>query len=307
MSAPLDEINRCIGTEAQPIEYVIDTGSIKMFADSIMDPDPLYCDERYAKTTKHGGIVAPQTFFGGATGLRGLKAGDSRTMSAISVPIPPGWTSMAAGDDFQFSTAVRPGDILTCRERVAEAYEKQGRSGHLIFVTREKTFTNQYGQIVMIRKLSGVSLEPSSEKNATKNRHTTSDEDFSTELPALVVGPVTIRYLAMFAVATAEFVDIHYDRDYAQSLGLPDVIIQGLYKTTIITQMLKNWTGDGTLIRGLTVQHRGMDIAGNTLTAGGRIIGTSQQQNGKLTKCEVWVYNQYGQRTTVGTANLTIL
>jgi len=306
MSAPLDEINRYIGTEAPPIEYVIDTGSIKMFADSIMDPDPLYCDERYAKTTRYGGIIAPQTFFGGATSLRGLKAGDSRTMSAISVPIPPGWTSIAAGDDFQFFTAVKPGDILTCRERVTEAYEKQGRSGHLIFVTREKTFTNQYGQIVMIRKLSGVLLGPSSEKNAINNRHTTSDEDFSTEFPALVVGPVTIRYLAMFAVATAEFVDIHYDRDYAQSLGLPDVIVQGLYKTAIIAQMLKNWTGDGTLIRGLIVQHRGMDIAGNTLTAGGRIIGTSQQQNGKLTKCGVWVYNQYGQRTTVGTASLAI-
>jgi acyl dehydratase len=306
MSAPLDEINRYIGAEAQPIEYVIDTGSIKLFADSIMDPDPLYYDERYAKTTKHGGIIAPRTFFGGATGLRGVKAGDSRTMSAISVPIPPGWTSMAAGDDFQFFAVVKPGDILTCRERVAEAYEKQGRSGHLIFITREKTFTNQHGQIVMIRKLSGVSLEPSSEKNATDNRHPISDVGNSIELPALVVGPVTIRYLAMFAVATAEFVDIHYDRDYAQSLGLPDVIIQGLYKTTIITQMLKNWTGDGILIRRLIVQHRGMDVAGNTLTAGGRIIGTSQQQNGKLTKCEVWVDNQYGQRTTVGTASLTI-
>ena len=251
MNTPLDEINRYMGTEAQPIEYVIDTGSIKLFADSIMDPDPQYYDERYAKTTKHGGIIAPRTFFGGATSLRGLKAGDSRTMSAINIPIPPGWTSMAAGDDFQFLAVVKPGDILTCRERIVEAYEKQGRSGHLIFVTREKTFTNQRGQIVMIRKLSGVSLEPSSERNTIGNRQPTSDVGDSTELPALIVGPVTIRYLAMFAVATAEFVDIHYDRDYAQSVGLPDVIIQGLYKTTIITQMLKNWTGDGTLIRGL--------------------------------------------------------
>ena len=40
MSALLDEINRYIGTEAEPIEYVIDAGSIKLFADSIMDPDP---------------------------------------------------------------------------------------------------------------------------------------------------------------------------------------------------------------------------------------------------------------------------
>ena len=306
MSVLLDEIKKYIGIEADPIDYVIDTGSIKLFADSIMDPDPLYCDERYAKTTQHGGIIAPRTYFGGATGLRSLKAGDSRTMSAISLPIQPGWISIAAGDDFEFFTVVRPGDILTCREKVAEAYEKQGRSGHIIFVIREKTFTNQNGQIVMVRRLSGVSLKPLSEDAIVTERHLDLDVGDNSELPVLVIGPVTIRYLAMFAVATAEFVDIHYDRDYAKSVGLPNVIIQGLYKTTIITQMLKNWAGDGTLIRRITVQHRSMDIAGNTLTAGGRIVGSSQEQGDKLTKCEVWVENQYHQRTTVGTACLTL-
>ena len=306
MSDLLDQINEYIGTEAQPIEYHIDAGSIKLFADSIMDTDPLYYDEGYARTTRHGGIIAPRTFFGGATGLRGVSAGDSRTMSAINIPIPPGWTSIAAGDNFRFFAVVKPGDILTCRERVAEAYEKQGRSGRLIFIAREKTFINQDGQVVMSRKLSGVSLRQPLEKRTTENRQTISDDDNGAYLPALIVGPITIRYLAMFAVATAEFVDIHYDRDYAQSLGLPDVIIQGLYKTTIIAQMLKNWAGDGSVIRELNVQHRGMDVAGNILKAGGRIVRTSRQQNCNIIECAVWVDNQYGQRTTVGTASLNI-
>ena len=228
-------------------------------------------------------------------------------MSAISLPIQPGWISIAAGDDFEFFTVVRPGDILTCREKVAEAYEKQGRSGHIIFVIREKTFTNQNGQIVMVRRLSGVSLKPLSEDAIVTERHLDLDVGDNSELPVLVIGPVTIRYLAMFAVATAEFVDIHYDRDYAKSVGLPNVIIQGLYKTTIITQMLKNWAGDGTLIRRITVQHRSMDIAGNTLTAGGRIVGSSQEQGDKLTKCEVWVENQKGQRCVTGNAAIPLL
>jgi hydroxyacyl-ACP dehydratase HTD2-like protein with hotdog domain len=213
---------------------------------------------------------------------------------------------MAAGDDFQFLMSVRPGDILTCRERMAEAYEKQGSSGHLIFVTREKTFSNQHGQVVMIRRSSVVS-RGSSSGNVTKNSNRQSpDEVPKTELPALTKGPITIRYLAMFAVATAEFVDIHYDRDFAQSIGLPDVIIQDLYKTAIIAQMLKDWVGNGDAVRRLTVQHRGMDIAGNTLTAGGKVTRTSQQHNGQLTECQVWVENQHGQRTTVGTASLVI-
>ena len=92
MSAIVDEINKYIGVESEPIEYQIDAGSIKLFADSIMDPDPLYCDEEYARKTGYGGIIAPPTFFGGATGVRHLKAGDPRTMSAIRIPVKSGKT-----------------------------------------------------------------------------------------------------------------------------------------------------------------------------------------------------------------------
>ncbi len=181
-----------------------------------------------------------------------------------------------------------------------------GRSGTLVFVIKEKTFTNQHGQIVMIRKLSGVSFERSPRKSTSRSQNQTPGVKHSAELPLLTVGPVRIRHLAMFAIATAEFVDIHYDRDYAQSVGLPDVIIQGLYKTAVIAQMLKNWAGDGDAIRWLSVQHREMDTAGNTLTASGRVLRTSKQYDGQLTECEVWTENQHGQRTTVGTAGLAI-
>jgi acyl dehydratase len=227
-------------------------------------------------------------------------------MSSIQLPMPKGWTSVAAGDNFQFFTAVKPGDTLTCREKMIEAYEKKGQTGNLIFITREKTFTNQDGHIVMIRKLSGAYLEQSRGKTTPTKSNPSLDTKIGSELPVLTIGPVMIRHLAMFAVATAEFVDIHYDRDYAQSVGLPGVIIQGLYKTTIIAQMLKNWSGDGDAIRWLNVQHRGMDVAGNTLNAGGRVLGTTQYHNEELTKYEVWTDNQNGQRNTLGTAGLNI-
>ncbi len=111
----------------------------------------------------------------------------------------------------------------------------------------------------------------------------------------------------MFAAATAEFVDIHYDRDFAQSRGLPDAIIQGWFKTATIAQMLKDWVNDGDAIKRLTVQHRGMDVAGNTLTAGGKVSRVSQQDDGgKQVECDVWVENQHGQRTATGTAVLVL-
>ena len=164
MSALLEEIRKYVGTESEPIVYFIDAGSIKFFAESLTDPDPLYWDKDYAKTTKHRGIVAPPTFYGGATCLRNVKAGDSRTVSSVDVPVPPGWTSLNAGDDFQMFAPIKPGDTLTCREKVVDAYEKQGRSSHLIFVVREKTLVNQRHQVVLVRRGTSVYREPAPEE-----------------------------------------------------------------------------------------------------------------------------------------------
>ena len=125
-------------------------------------------------------------------------------------------------------------------------------------------------------------------------------------MPALTKGPIRVRQLAMFAAATSEFVDIHYDKDFALSRGLPDTIIQGWYKTAIIAQMLKDWVGDGETIKRLTVQHRGMDVAGNTLTAGGKVVKVTQEDKKRRIECEVWVENQLGQRTSIGTATVLL-
>lgn len=153
MSTELEAIKPYIGTVSGPVIYQIDAGSIKFFAESLLDPDPRYYDEKAAGGT----VVAPPTFYGSATGVRNMKSDDPRTVSATSVPMPRGWVGFNAGDDFEFLEPIQPGDILTCREKVIDAYEKQGRSGHLIFVVREKTFTNQAGKVALIRRATSVS------------------------------------------------------------------------------------------------------------------------------------------------------
>ncbi|MBE9505348.1 MAG: MaoC family dehydratase N-terminal domain-containing protein [Chloroflexi bacterium] len=305
MSEELAALKRCIGQESAPTRYVVDAGSVKYFADSIMDPDPLYRDEEYARGTKHGGIVAPPTFFGGAIGLQGIPAGDPRTMFGQVLPLPAAWLTMATGDEFDFVAPVRPGMTLACRERLVDAYEKQGRSGRLLFYTFEKTFRNAEGDLLLRRKIFCAARQHrpvlASARGAVARRGAVKSPGSMREC---TVGPVTVRYLAMFATATAEFVDIHYDADYARSVGLPGPIVQGLYKTAIIGQMLKNYTGDGTAIKRLSVQHRVMDVAGSVLTAGGRVLSAQQSGTTWDTECEVWVRNQDGAVTTVGTARV---
>lgn len=150
MSRELDEIKKYVGTEAVVTRHCIDAGSIKFFAESIMDPDPRYRDF-------NGNMITPPAFYGGATGLRNIASDDVRALISTNVPMPKGWVGMNAADDFEMLEPVRPGDTLTCHEKVTDVYEKQGRSGHLIFVLREKKFVNQNGKTVLIRRMTSVS------------------------------------------------------------------------------------------------------------------------------------------------------
>jgi acyl dehydratase len=284
----------------------VDPGSVKYFADSLMDPDPASRRPSVPGPVAGGGLVAPPTFFGGATGLIEIPAGDSRTMFQLVLPIPEGWTAIASGDEFDFLAPVRAGMTLVCQERFEDAYEKQGSTGRLIFFTVVKSFTTDDGATLLRRKLHCVARPPHPQAAPALGTLPVRQTAPDSQLPAVAVGPVTIRYLAMFATATAEFVDIHYDADHARSLGLPGAIIQGLYKTALAARMVKDWTGDAEALRRLSVQHRRMDLAGSTLTAGGAIISPMPQSLPADVSCRIWVHNQHGIVTTRGTADLTL-
>lgn len=302
MNTDMAALQERLGTEAPPIQYVIDDGSIKYFADSIMDPDPRYRSPRRGRDGEPHGMVAPPTFFGGATGLRGVPAGHPDTMSALHLPFPSGWLTIATGDEFEFFQPVLSGMTLVSRERFVDVREKLGRSGRLIFYTIEKLFSTPAGEPVVRRVLYCAAREPNPVAGKElRDSQVTVAPDVS--IPGLTVGPVTVRHLAMFATATAEFVDIHYDADFARSVGLPGPIIQGLYKTALVARMLKDWSGDGSLIRSLKVEHRRMDLAGTVLTVGGSAMENTPTASRDM-ECSIWVRNQDGLVTTSGSARI---
>lgn len=296
----LQRLKQRIGEQAAPIRYVIDEGSIRYFADSIMDPDPRYTRESKRGCDMAGPLVGPPTFFGSATGLRDMPAGDPRTMSALDLPLPPGWPTLATGDEFDFYQPVCAGMTLVAIERLVDAYEKSGRTGRLIFYTIEKTFNTIGGAPVLRRLLRCAAREPlpPSQPAAVTTRRNRAPRPAA--LVSQVTGPITVRHLAMFATATAEFVDIHYDADFARSVGLPGPIIQGLYKTALIARLLKDWSGDVARIQRLDVRHHGMDLAGSHLT----VSATVRETSGLLSSCEVSVRNQNDAITTSGTAQV---
>jgi len=121
------------------------------------------------------------------------------------------------------------------------------------------------------------------------------------EIPALVKHPTT-RQLVQYAGAQGDFYEIHYDQAYAQSVGLPGVILHGLLKAAFLGQLVTDWLGDRGTLKTFEVSYRGIDVPARPYRCRGRV----KRVDGPEVELEIWGENDEGQRTTVGTATVEI-
>jgi acyl dehydratase len=133
-----------IGKEFDRYTYAVTGEEIREFALSLGEMNPLYTDAAYAKNTSYGGIIAPPTFcvvFRSNARLPDLK-------------LSYGKRGFDGGKECEFFAPIRPGDTITGVDRIAQVYEKTGRSGNMIFIVRESELTNQHGEKVAIVRQS---------------------------------------------------------------------------------------------------------------------------------------------------------
>jgi acyl dehydratase len=133
-----------IGKEFDRYTYQVTKEEVIEFAQSVGETNPLYTDEAYAKTTPYGGLIAPPTF--------GVVFRSRAHMPELRLNY--GKRGFDGGKECHFFAPVRPGDTITGVDRIAEVYEKTGRSGSMIFIVRESELTNQRGEKVAIIRQS---------------------------------------------------------------------------------------------------------------------------------------------------------
>lgn len=131
------------------------------------------------------------------------------------------------------------------------------------------------------------------------------DVQVGMDIPPLVKKPTT-RQLVKWAGASGDFYEIHYDKDYAQSTGLPGVIVHGKLKASFLAQMLTDWIGEDGVLRKLTCQHRGMDFPGEVMTCKGKVTKKYVKDGEHFVECEVWAENPRGEKTAPGSALLIL-
>ena len=144
-----EEVTKLIGRVGDIRIMEVEGGAIKKYADAVDDHNPIYWDEEYAKNSRYGSIVAPPGFFGWPirwTG--GMPVYTKLNYEASAILAQAGYTrNLDGGIECEFFCPVRAGDILTALPRIIDIYEREGRTGKLVFLVIETTYTNQNGDL----------------------------------------------------------------------------------------------------------------------------------------------------------------
>jgi N-terminal half of MaoC dehydratase len=117
-------------------------------------PPRLFWDAEYARTTRYGGIVAPEDFnpFAWAVPTAAVQASGAQPGQQTR----RGGNVMNGGQADTFGVRMRPGDVITSRSRLSHWEERQGRNGLTLFVYNETEWRNQHGELVKRRISTGI-------------------------------------------------------------------------------------------------------------------------------------------------------
>jgi acyl dehydratase len=147
-----------VGKESAPITREISEKDIRRFCYAVGDLNPLYLDEAFARQTSFGGPIAPPMFFDIPTvseyPQEQLRV-DGLAQDGMLPPVKA-TRSMAGGNEIEFFKPMRAGDQITRVTKIAELYEKEGRSGPLVFVIFETRYTNQDGDLVALERVTAI-------------------------------------------------------------------------------------------------------------------------------------------------------
>jgi acyl dehydratase len=163
-------------------EFHVDRTGILLFASALGETNPIYYDEKHAKATPLGGVIAPPTFAISSAhwnpdyGLRGVRK--------IPAPKPrPPRTEGEAGaggggggggnlarvlhgeQRFEYHQPIRPGMKLTVTSRPGKTWTKEGkRGGSLRFSETVTELRDEKGELVVTTTSIGVLTEKAVEQ-----------------------------------------------------------------------------------------------------------------------------------------------
>jgi len=127
------------------------------------------------------------------------------------------------------------------------------------------------------------------------------DLKLDSEIPSLLKHPTT-EQLVRWAAAADDYYPIHYDKDFAQSKGLPGVIVHGLLVACFLGQLTTDWIGKQGKLSKLSCTYRGVTFPGQDIICKGKVKKKYIDGGNSCVECEIWVENPAGEKVVLGTA-----
>lgn len=134
-----EEFIKRIDVEEEPEIWEVEKGHIRRFAQAIGDPNPLWQDEDDARKTRYGEIIAPPFFL--------VDAGLVKLVDKL-VQMCPHWANINGGTELEFYRPMKVGDTIQTVAKLSEVKKREGKSGSMLFLTVEVTYTNQNKELV---------------------------------------------------------------------------------------------------------------------------------------------------------------
>ncbi len=301
----------------------VSSASIRKFASAIGDPNPVYHDQDYALKTKYQGIVAPPTFVCETMQYLGGDLDESGT-PARRPRIPLGM-EIRGGNEYELFQPLRPQDVLTVRWRIADIRERDGRTGKLLFLVSEITYTNQRQEKLAVNRETSIFRDTGSQKDTVRqpkepapdeavrqpSEPVPGDSIIEPEMPPRTLDrplsfkdvsigdeitplckEISLQRMVIYAAATWDFNRYHYDQEYARALGFAGPFIDGQMLGAFLAQMLADWAGDPGVIARLSFRFRDFSFPGDRLVCKGRVTGKSEGEDDNLVDCELWIEDQ---------------
>jgi hydroxyacyl-ACP dehydratase HTD2-like protein with hotdog domain len=138
--------------EYPEFEFQVTSTDIARFAHATGETNPIHFDREEAIDAGYTDVVAPTMFPYAirqhASALVSHDELEPDGSPSADVPPLPTRRAMAGETAMEFGPPIVAGDVITVHKSLADMYEKQGRSGPLVFVEMEFSFTNQRGETV---------------------------------------------------------------------------------------------------------------------------------------------------------------
>lgn len=125
------------------------------------------------------------------------------------------------------------------------------------------------------------------------------------EIPSLDE-EMSSQRLVIWAAASGDFYQIHFDDNYAKGNNLPDILVHGPLKSALLGRLLDEWVGDEGRILRWSASNRAMDVARQNLRIWGRVTRKYEGDGESLVDLDIGVAQPNGTQTTPGTATVAL-